>query len=119
MPYPRKVEPGPPPGRIRMRIRELALERNLLNQHGEPNCKAIEEGAGLAHNTVWKLLRREENVHGLRFDVAQRLCYFFACGLDELLEWEPPPGFRFEWLGDQRDIDRRYLQIPVRELTYA
>jgi DNA-binding Xre family transcriptional regulator len=78
-------------GYIRVRIREVAVNRGcvvMYGEHrGEANLSAIARGAGLAWTTVNVLANNGNNISGLKLETIARLCAFFQCSPGELLEY--------------------------------
>lgn len=88
MPFPRQ-ERRSTPGRIKVRVGELALARGVTNQQGQPNVQAIQEGTELPLMTVWQLVRHPDSRSLIALDTLAALCMFFKCGIGDLLEYDP------------------------------
>lgn len=85
-------------GYIRLRIREVAVQRGcvvMYGEHrGEANLSAISRGAGLAWTTVQTLANNGSNIAGVKLETIARLCAFFQCSVGEIMEYVPYVGER-------------------------
>ena len=87
----------PPPGRVKIRLEELARERGLLvppkhRGSGNVNVLKISQGTDLAYTTVMDLVRNPLSVRGVGLDTLARLCAFLGCQPGDLLEYVPNDG---------------------------
>lgn len=87
MPFPRQ-ERKSTPGKIRVRVGELALERGVTNQQGQPNVGAIQEGTELPMMTIWQLVRHPDARTMIALDTLAALCMFFKCEVGDLLVYD-------------------------------
>jgi DNA-binding Xre family transcriptional regulator len=94
-----KTNPYPVPGMrgfIRLKIKEVAVERNCIVPYGahrgEANLSAIMRGTGLAWTTVYQLANNPDAVNGLKMETLARLCAFFQCNVGDILEYVQYPG---------------------------
>jgi DNA-binding Xre family transcriptional regulator len=101
-------------GYIRVRIKEVAVNRGcviMYGEHrGEANLSAIARGAGLAWTTVNTLANNGSNISGLKLETIARLCAFFQCSIGEILEY-----VQYEGLGRPPAIPSPILNIVEEE----
>jgi DNA-binding Xre family transcriptional regulator len=80
-------------GSIVIDLARIMKERGVVSHgfvyEGYPNLSALERGTGLAHNTVYSLLRHPENVQQVSLPVLARICEFLHCQPSDILRYSP------------------------------
>lgn len=89
---PRGTQP-PPPGKIVIRVAQVARERQIVNKHGpyagQVSASGIQRATGLAATTIHRFLHEPENLSMMDLPTLARLCGGLRCTPGELLHYEP------------------------------
>lgn len=65
----------------------IKLEK-LLNKY-DLNISELSESTGIARSTLTPLVKRPDDIQGLRIDTVNTLCEFFGISIDDLLNFTP------------------------------
>mgnify|MGYP001431219051 CR=1 FL=1 len=68
----------------RLRLNELAIERGLINEKGEPDARSIEAKTGVHYNVIRRMILGETK--GIDFVNVTRLCLGLRCSVSDLFE---------------------------------